>query len=154
VAGEDAVENRLRAEYKVLAARVAQQREQSDRLRALAGELEERTAQDEHLLEELAAALGISAQLRIEALSPRLRGQRLREVSLEVLRMHWTPEQEIHYREWFELVQQHHGRVGGKNPLATFLAQVHRAPGVVSVGHRTGRYRLATADSDVRAVAR
>lgn len=139
------LENRLRVEYEALLARVQQQREQTDRLRALADQLEERTASDEHLLEELAASLGMSAQLRIEELSPRLRGQRLREVALEVLRSYWAPGEEIHYREWFDLVQQHAGRVGGKDPLATFLTQVHKAPGVASVGHRTGRYRLVAA---------
>lgn len=136
---------RLRGEYESLLARVTQQREQADRLRALAEQFEERTAADEHLLEELAAALGMSAQLRIDQLSARLRGQRLREVALDILRSHWNPGAAIHYREWFDLVQQHGGKVGGKDPLATFLAQVHRAPGVVSVGRRTGRYRLTAA---------
>lgn len=139
------LESRLQAEYEDLTERIAQQTEQADRLRVLADSLEERTAQDEHLLKELAAALGISAQLRIEDLSPRLRGQRLREVALEVLRAHWAPEQDIHYRDWFALVQEHGGRVGGKDPLATFLAQIHRAPGVTSIGNRSGRYRLAAA---------
>lgn len=139
------LEERLRGEYESLFARVAQQRAQADRLRALAEQFEERTAADAHLLEELAAALGMSAQLRIDELSPRLRGQRLREVALDVLRSHWAPGEAIHYREWFDLVQQHGGKVGGKDPLATFLAQVHRAPGVASVGRRTGRYRLTAA---------
>jgi hypothetical protein len=139
------LENCLKSEYQSLLARVVEQREQTDRLRALADQLEERTAADEHLLEELAASLGMSPQLRIEDLSPRLRGQRLQEVALDVLRSHWAPEAEIHYREWFDLVQRHGGRVGGKDPLATFLAQVHRAPGVTSVGRRSGRYRLIAA---------
>ncbi|MCU1676710.1 MAG: hypothetical protein JWM93_1468, partial [Frankiales bacterium] len=129
----------------LLAQRVAAQREQADRLRVLAQHLEERTSRDEHLLQELEAALGLSAQMRIEALVPTLRGQRLQEVAIEVLRTHWGVDREIHYRQWFELVQEQGHRVGGKDPLATFLSQVHRAPLVERLGSRTGRYRLAAA---------
>lgn len=136
----------LRSEFELLAQRVVQQREQADRLRALADQVEERTARDEHLLEEMAAALGLSAQLRIEDLSPRLRGQRLREVAVEVLQTRWDPDRDIHYREWFDLVCAEGHKVGGKDPLATFLAQIHRAPGVESAGRRSGRYRLVTAN--------
>ncbi len=32
--------------------------------------------------------------------------------------------------------------IGGRNPRATFLAQVHRAPGIERVGSRNGRYFL------------
>jgi hypothetical protein len=90
----------------------------------------------------MAAALGLSSQLRIEDLSPRLRGQRLQEVAVQVLRSQWETDEPIHYREWFDLVQGEGHRVGGKDPLATFLAQVNRAPGVESLGGRSGRYRL------------
>lgn len=139
------LESNLRGEYELLLVRVEQQREQADRLRALADQLEERTQRDEHLLEELAGALGIASQLRIEELSPRLRGQRLQEVALEVLQTNWGAHREIHYRAWYDLVVEQGHKVGGKDPVATFLAQIHRAPGVESVGRRTGRYKLATA---------
>jgi hypothetical protein len=132
----------VRAEYELLRARVEQQREQADRLRAMADALEERTTADEHLLTEMAGALGLAAQLQIEDLSPRLRGQRLQEVALEVLRTEWGAQREIHYREWFDLVRDQGHRIGGKDPLATFLAQIHRAPQVRSVGRRSGRYQL------------
>jgi hypothetical protein len=51
-------------------------------------------------------------------------------------------DREIHYRAWFDLVREDGHQVGGKDPLATFLAQINRAPGVVSAGNRSGRYRL------------
>ncbi len=127
----------------MLLARVEAQREQSDRLRALADALEDRTRRDEHLLEELAGALGLASQLRIEELSPRLRGQRLREVAVEVLKAEWGANRAIHYRAWYELLVAQGHKVGGKDPVATFLAQVHRAPGVESVGRRSGKYLLA-----------
>ncbi len=138
------LESNLRGEYELLLVRVEQQREQADRLRALADRLEERTQRDEHLLEELAGVLGIASQLRIEDLSPRLRGQRLQEVALEVLQTSWGADREIHYRAWYDLVVEQGHKVGGKDPVATFLAQIHRAPGVESTGRRTGRYKLAT----------
>jgi hypothetical protein len=53
----------------------------------------------------MAGALGLSAQLRIEDLSSRLRGQRLQEVAVEVLRTSWDVGRDIHYREWFDLVR-------------------------------------------------
>lgn len=136
-------ESSLQTEYQLLVVRVEQQRAQADRLRALAEQLEDRTQRDEHLLEELAGALGVASQLRIEELSPRLRGQRLQEVALEVLRATWGQDREIHYRTRYDLVVERGHKVGGKDPLATFLAQIHRAPGVVSSGRRSGRYRLA-----------
>lgn len=142
--GEDLASS-LRGEFELLAQRVRQQREQTERLRVLADHVEERTARDEHLLEEMAGVLGLSAQLRLEDLSPRLRGQRLQEVAVEVLRTSWGAEREIHYREWFDLLRSEGHKVGGKDPLATFLAQVHRAPQVESLGGRSGRFRLVDA---------
>jgi hypothetical protein len=136
------VSEHLTAEFEMLARRVLQQREQADRLRLLAEQLEEQTTRDEHLLEELSAVLGLSAQMRIEDLSARLRGRRLQEVATEVLRSRWGADREIHYRDWFRLVQDEGHKVGGKDPLATFLAQVHRAPAVERLGSRTGLYRL------------
>lgn len=136
------VSEHLLGEFDSLARRVEQQREQVERLRGLAEQLEEQTVRDEHLLDELAAVLGLSAQLRIEDLSPRLRGRRLQEVAVEVLRRRWGADRDIHYREWYDLIQGEGHKVGGKDPVATFLAQVHRAPGVERLGKRTGRYRL------------
>jgi hypothetical protein len=132
----------VRAEYELLRVRIQEQREQADRLRAMADALEERTAADEHLLKQMAGALGLSAQLQIEDLSGRLRGQRLQEVALQVLRAERRAGIEIHYREWFDLVQAKGHRIGGRDPLATFLEQIHRAPGVMSCGKRSGRYIL------------
>jgi hypothetical protein len=132
----------LRSEFELLSERVVQQREQADRLRLLADQVEEQTGRDEHLLAEMASALGLSAQLRIDDLSPRLRGQRLQEVAVEVLQTQWGTEHDIHYREWFDLVQAEGYRIGGKDPLATFLSQIHRANAVEGMGHRSGRYRL------------
>jgi hypothetical protein len=142
--GQDLAGN-LRTEFELLAERVRHQREQTERLRVVADELEDRTAADERLLEQLAGVVGLSAQLCIDDLSPRLRGQRLQRVAVEVLRRNSDAGREIHYREWFDLVRADGHRVGGRDPLATFLAQVHRAPQVQSMGGRSGRFRLLAA---------
>jgi hypothetical protein len=132
-------------EREVLVGRILTQREQLDRLRSIVYDLDERLTHDEHLLAELDGILGIAAQLRLESLDERLRGRRLEEVAITVLREERGPGCEVHYREWFELVRARGHRVAGKSPLGTFLAQINRSPDVQRVGRRTGRYRLAAA---------
>ena len=51
----------------------------------------------------------------------------------------------VHYREWYDLLVADGHRIAGKDPVATFLTQVSRAPEVESVGRRTGMYRLVAA---------
>lgn len=132
----------IETEYTSLLKQVIEQRERADRLRALADRLEENAARDEHLLGELSALLGRDAQLRLEDLHPRLRGQQLRDVAVAILHREVGPGQPIHYKEWYGLLEAAGHRVGGRDPRATFLAQVHRAAGVESIGQRTGRFRL------------
>jgi hypothetical protein len=131
------------AEYRLVRGRIIEQRAQVQRLRALVERLEEQLGRDERFLDELAGVCGLSEQLQIEELDPVLRGERLREVALAVLAEELGPGREIHYRDWFALVQRAGHQIGGRDPLATFLAQVNRADGVVSIGRRSGRYRLA-----------
>ena len=132
----------LEDEYRALSAQVREQRERADRLRALADRLEDNATRDEHLLGELAAVLGRDPQMRLEDLDERLRGQRLREVAVEVLRREVGPGAAIHYRQWYGLLTAAGHRVGGRDPVATFLAQVHRCDQVERIGKRTGRFRL------------
>lgn len=131
------------SEYRLVHARIGEQRAQVDRLRALVERLEDQIALDERFLTELESACGLADQLRIEELDPVLRGERLREVALQVLAEEIGPGREIHYRDWFALVRRAGHHIGGRDPLATFLAQVSRAEGVIPIGGRTGLYRLA-----------
>ncbi len=131
------------SEYRLVRARIGEQRAQVDRLRALVERLEDQIALDERFLAELESACGLADQLRIEELDPVLRGERLREVALQVLAEEIGPGREIHYRDWFALVRRAGHHIGGRDPLATFLAQVSRAEGVIPIGGRTGLYRLA-----------
>ncbi len=135
----------LARERCALVDRIRGQREQIDRLTALAERLDEQARRDEHLLHELESALGLSDQLCLEDLDARLRGRRLQEVAVEVLAEQFGAGREIHYRDWYALLRESGYRVGGRDPLATFLAQVNRAPNVERIGRRTGRYRLQAA---------
>jgi hypothetical protein len=132
----------LREEYGQMAVRLERARDRAQRLRVLADQAADQVVADERLLRSMAEVLGISPQSTIDDVSPGLRGQRLREVAVEVLRDHLEPGDDIHYRDWFSLVADSGVRVAGRDPLATFLAQVSRAADIEPVGRRTGRYRL------------
>lgn len=135
----------LRREYRSLEARVAQGRERADRLRELAERAQAQVLGDEKLLRDLAGVLGLSAQTCMDDIDDRLRGQRLREVAIQVLRDRHESGTPIHYRAWFDLVRDQGYAVAGKDPLATFLAQVSRADEIQPVGRRSGLYLLRAA---------
>lgn len=135
----------LLGEAVALARRIEAQAEQAERLRLLADRIDDQTQRDRSLLEQLESALGRSVQLSIDDIDGRLRGQRLLDVAIKLLEEQVGRGQEVHYRDWFQLLHNHGYRVGGKDPLGTFLAQINRAEAVEKVGKRTGRYRLRAA---------
>jgi hypothetical protein len=141
----DPAEIEIAREYLTVRSRIGEARERADRLRRLADHVEERAAADEHILRELEGAMGMRAQLQIEQLDRTLRGRRLAEVAVAILRRERRPGQPIHYREWFALLTAAGFTASGKDPLASFLAQVSRTPEVEAVGDRSGRYRLRAA---------
>lgn len=132
-------------QYLALKGDIEHRRRRCDELRRLVDHLHSQTARDEHMLAEMEAMLDLTPQMRIEQLDHLLRGRRLREVAIELLASHVGSSAPIHYRAWFELIEGAGHHVGGKNPLATFLAQVSRAPEIEPVGHRTGLYQLRAA---------
>lgn len=132
-------------EYRALQARVEQGRERAERMRELAEHAEQQAQAEEKLLSDLAGVLGLSAQTSIDDLDGRLRGQRLRDVAVQVLVDRHGAGEPIHYRAWFNLVREQGYAVAGKDPLATFLAQVSRAEQVQQVGKRSGLYLLRAA---------
>jgi hypothetical protein len=132
----------LQAEYTALAGSVEATRERANRLRELAEQAEEQAARDERALREIEELIGMAPQLRLENLDRRLRGQRLREVAVEVLATHHPIGEPLHYRKWYELLCGLGYAVGGRDPLATFLAQVGRSQDIRRVGSRTGLYVL------------
>lgn len=141
----DPASGALIAECQDIAGRVRLGRERADQLRALAEHSEAQAARDERLLAELESALGLAGQLRLEDLDSRLGGQRLEEIAVELLRAERQFGETIHYREWFDLVRRAGHEIAGKDPKATFLAQLRRSQAVEAVGRRSGLYRLRCA---------
>jgi hypothetical protein len=135
----------LTQEYAQMLIRLERGRERAQRLRDLADQAAEQVTSDEQLLRSLAEVLGVSPQATIDSLGGALRGQRLREVAVEVLKRHRAPGETVHYRDWFGLLQEENIAVAGRDPLATFLAQISRSADVEAIGRRTGQYRLVAA---------
>ncbi len=133
----------LRAEYRALAASVARHREQAERLQALADHARAQAERDEQALIGLAQVLGLDPQMVIEQVDERLRGARLQEIAVRVLADRQQPGEAIHYKQWYGLLRAAGYAVGGKDPLASFLAAVSRSPHVQAVGQRSGLYVLA-----------
>ena len=99
----------------------------------------------DRLIDRMDEMLGRAPQLSLESMHEELRGKKLQEIAVEVLRQRHGDEATVHYRDWFELLQDAGVRVAGKDPLASFLTQIARAPEVESVRPRSGLYRLRTA---------
>ena len=128
------------AEYQELAQSIAQQRERAERLRALADQATAHAEEQERSLRDLAELLGLDPQLRLEQLDARLRGRRLQEIAVQVLSERQPVGEPIHYKQWYALLREAGYLVGGKDPLATFLACVSRSDRVHAVGRRSGLY--------------
>jgi hypothetical protein len=135
----------IAAERETVALRVAELRRQSDSLHAIVEQVDDDLVSAERLLRRMDEVLGLAPQLALDAIAGELRGQRLREVAVAVLRQRCGAGVEIHYTDWFDLVAREGIRVGGKNPAATFLTQIAKAPEVEAVRPRSGLYRLRAA---------
>jgi hypothetical protein len=132
----------MRGEYRALVASIAQQRERAERLQALADHARAQAESDEQALIGLAQVLGLDPQMCLDELDERLRGQRLQEIAVQVLAEQHTAGEPVHYKEWYGLLRRAGYAVGGKDPLATFLATVSRSPRVRGIGQRSGLYVL------------
>lgn len=132
-------------ERRRLLSRIEQEREQLESLRAITATATERLAHDERMLSEINSVLGKNPQLRLDEADLRLRGRRLEDVALRILREERGNTTEVHYREWFELLRARGHLIAGKDPLNTFLTQINRSSAVERVGRRSGLYRLADA---------
>jgi hypothetical protein len=136
----------LHAQRERLQARLEQDRTDLAHLQLLAAQVQRRIDTSLQMLSTIAAALGEAPQLDLDDLTEELRGQRLERVALDILTEEHGVEAEVHYREWYELVRAHGYRISGRDPVATFLAQINRCKAVEAVGRRSGRYRLRPAE--------
>ena len=140
----DHVQRAVAGERDVVAARLDALRAQSARLHDLSEKVDAEVAETAALLRRMDEMLGTAPQLSLEA-QGELRGQRLQEIAVELLRQNRGAGVAVHYREWFDLLGAAGLHVAGKDPLATFLTQIARSPAVESVRPRSGLYRLRSA---------
>lgn len=139
------VRTAVESERGLVEERLESLRAQAERLHAVVSELDRDIEDTTRLLRHMDEMLGLAPQLSLDALHGELRGQRLREIAVELLRQKKGLGSTVHYRDWYELLIAAGLRVAGKDPLATFLTQIARAPGVESVRPRSGLYRLRAA---------
>ena len=111
-------------------------------LERLVGQLTAERLQLSHRLHAMDEALGLTPQISIDALEPELRGRRLREVAINVLRERLPAGEAIHYRDWLRMLAEQGVQVGGRDPGATLLTQIARSDDVESVRPRSGLFRL------------
>lgn len=141
----EAVRKAVEREREVVAGRLEALRGQAERLHLLVEQVDRDVQETARLLRGMDEMLGLAPQLSIDAAHGDLRGQRLREIAVELLCQKKGVGAVIHYKEWFELLQEAGLQVAGRDPIATFLTQIARAPGVESVRPRSGLYRLRSA---------
>jgi hypothetical protein len=140
----DHVQQVVMGERALVASRLDGLREQSRRLHELVERVDADVEETRRLLRRMDEMLGIAPQLSLEA-QGELRGQKLQEIAVQLLREREDAGAIVHYRDWYQLVLDAGVRVAGRDPLASFLTQVARADAVESVRPRSGLYRLRTA---------
>jgi hypothetical protein len=133
------------AERDALAARLIDAQARVDRFEGRAAEVREEAEALAASIRAIEEVAGLAPQMALCEISEELRGERLREVALEVLRRLSSSGDPIHYRIWFQELVDSGYRVLGRDPLATFLTQVSRIERVEKIGRRSGLYRLRVA---------
>src|SRR5438270_4071996 len=118
--------NAARVERDLLATRLAEAQERIEHCETLAAEAREEAKSLADSIRAIEEVAGLAPQMAICEISEELRGERLREVALEVLRRLSSSGDPVHYRIWFEALVESGYRVLGRDPLATFLTQVSR----------------------------
>jgi len=134
-----------KAERDLLATRLAEAHERIDHFETLASEARDEAQSLAASIRAIEEVAGLAPQMAICEISEELRGERLREVALDVLQRLSTSGDPVHYRIWFEALVESGYRVIGKDPLATFLTQVSWIRGVEGIGPGSGLYRLRVA---------
>jgi hypothetical protein len=133
------------AERELLAVRLREAQQRVEHFETLATEARDEVRSLADSIRAVEEVAGLAPQLAICEISEELRGERLREMALEVLQRISASGDPVHYRIWFDAQMDSGFRVSGRDPLATFLTQVTRIDKVESVGRRSGLYRLRVA---------
>ena len=96
------------------------------------------------LLRRMDEMLGLAPQLSLDA-HGELRGQKLQEIAVELLRQKKGPASRSTTASGMTFCSTSGFGVGGKDPLGDFLTQIGRAPDVESVRPRSGSTASASA---------
>jgi hypothetical protein len=134
-----------KAERDLLSSCLTDARERLEHFENLAAKAREEVHSLIDSIRAIEEVAGLATQLAMCGLSEELRGERLRDVALDVLTRLSTSGDPVHYRAWFEALVESGYRVSGRDPLAVFLTQITRIDEVESVGGRSGLYRLRLA---------
>jgi hypothetical protein len=134
-----------KAERDLLADRLAEVQQRIEHFEALATAAREKAESLSASIRAIEEVAGLAPQLAICEISEELRGERLRDVALEMLERLSASGDPVHYRIWFEALVRSGYRLSGRDPLATFLTHVTRIESVERVGRRSGLYRLRVA---------
>ncbi len=132
----------LSRERLALSRRIATLSKRVEMHREILEQLEVELAAKQRMLREIEELSDRRPQLRLERLDRQLRGRRIQEVAVQVLRQKVGRGEPVHYREWFGLVTAEGFEIAGRDPLNTFLASIGRADAVQRVGERSGLYAL------------
>lgn len=133
------------AERDRLSEQLAEALERVEHFETLAAEAREQAKALADSIRAIEEVAGLAPQLAMCNFSEEVRGERLREVALEVLKRLSASGDPVHYRVWFDALVESGYRISGRDPLATFLTQITRIDRVQSVGRRSGLYRLRVA---------
>lgn len=136
---------RAEQELEILASKIREARERVEHFQTLMAQADAELREHRRLARDIEELLDIAPQLSIANVDEELRGQRVREVAVDVLRQQLGSEVTIHYSEWYDLVVAAGYTIAAKDPLATFLTHISRSTDVERVGRRTGTYRLRAA---------
>jgi hypothetical protein len=140
---------RIRRAQGRLAERRASLQEELARIEREIESLEQRaTLLDQLTGEEGALLVGAGASIAAGEGGPRtLRGRPLREQAARLLYLRHGAGQLVHYRQWFDELLAEGWDISGKDPLASFLTNVTRAP-LVERGEAPGTYQLDLSRAD------
>lgn len=137
--------NGLRRRRDALLKRRRRIRSQLDELDGAIAELDERLAMISRLGAEDPTPQRQSPEPESEPSPKRegavLRGPAIRAAAVKALRAHPQRPEALHYRRWFDLLNEAGYDVAGRDPLAVFLTQLSRSP-LVRRSTQSGVYEL------------
>ncbi len=114
------VRETVEQEREVVAARLAALQDQSRRLHQLVAGIDADVEETARLLRSIDEMLGLAPQLSIDSTQGELRGRKVQEIAVDLLRQKRGVDTVIHYKEWFELLGEAGLNVAGRTRSRAF----------------------------------